>query len=213
MSVYRVGLYRWSFEVYIPATQSRTGKAIRARKRVLLKGVPEANALAHMHKLARETEAELRNAGANILAPRKRRSQSVNVENDQPPPPQENTARRPTPKPGDTLRAALLLAWDCPNEGLARTKDGERSYKHAAECIGALGATMPCAYVDGASYAYLIQHFTGEGMTHGAANKRVAALHRVLHFAAREGWIKRRPYGRYWGRFANPIAPAFRTPT
>lgn len=83
MSVYRIGLYRWGFDVCIPATQSRTGQAIRRRKRVLLKGVPEADALLHMHKLAREAEAELRNVGANMPAPRKRRSPSVNVENDQ----------------------------------------------------------------------------------------------------------------------------------
>lgn len=186
MSVFRIGLYRWGYEIYIPPGESPTGSAIRQRKRVLLKGVSEAEALAHVEKLRREAEAALRNS----------------------PGPPQALARKAAK--GGSLQDALLLAWLCPREGLAPTKEGAKTYKYAAECVAALGATLPCANVDEAAYTYLRTHFAERGVTPCAGFKRNEALHRVLHFAQREGWIAERPalnrrYGAAGAKTGAPI--------
>lgn len=185
MPVFRVGLYRWGYDVYIPPGESPTGKAILQRKRVLLKGVPEAEALAHVDKLRREAEASLCNAPREAETPQR-------------------------PAKGGLLQDALLLAWQCPEQGLARTREGTKTYRRAAECVAALGATLPCVSVDNASYSYLRSCFEDRALTPCAAHHRIAAFHRVLHFAVREGWIARRPVFDRSARFARPQANAER---
>jgi hypothetical protein len=176
-----------AIDIHVPATESPTGKAIRFRRRYKFTNEIKLKALAF------HIEAALRTTG--IWEP----EQSE---------PQERTAvTHPASKRG-SLGEALRLAWECPDEGLSRTKYGHRTYKEAADCVRVLGSTLPCARVDDAALRFLREWFVRNGLTGCAAQKRLASLYRVLHFAERDGWIARRPAFERHRYFGNAVTPA-----
>ena len=97
------------------------------------------------------------------------------------------------PPGGRALGNALRLAWECPNEGWSRLKEGAKEYRRAAECVRMIGEGMPCARVRREHFEALQTAFAQRGLRPGVIQQRLQAFYRVLHFAEREEWIAARP--------------------
>ena len=158
---------RASIDIFISPSDSPTGKAIRFRKRFAVES--EAAAKALEAKIASSLyETGTWGGAAPALPPE----------------------GRPT---GRTLQDALKLAWECPDEGWSRQRDGAKQHKLAKECLSVLGPYTPCAKIGRTDYTKLREAFEARGNSEATVTRKLQALYRVLYYAEREGWIRSRP--------------------
>lgn len=167
-------------DVYVPASESPTQKALRIRRKLRATTKTEAE------KLAVEIEHALRLHGVW-----NEDESAVTLSF----PPQGTTPYGAWPATNSkTLGAALTLAWNDLEEGWARNRDGLNSFKSAKEAIMLVGGPdMPCARIRREHYGILREALEKRNLAMGTVNRHMQSLNRVLYFAEREGWIRSRP--------------------
>jgi integrase len=156
-------------DVFVPPSESPTGKALRVRRRLANTTKLDAELLAS------EIERDLRTTG--VWTP------SAKIVEPIPKKPPQNR----------TLKAALELAYSDPEEGWHRNKVGERSYAQARAAVEIVGSGLRCAMVTREHFSQLRQQLEAEGAAPATIMRKLQGLYRVLYFAEREGWIARRP--------------------
>lgn len=172
-----------SIDIFIAANESPTGHAIRFRRRM------ECADLEGAKMLAIRIEAALRTTGKwtpeQLPSQSLPKSEAITLE--------QVDTRTLRPPGGRALCDALRLAWECPNEGWSRLKEGAKEYRRAAECVRMIGEGMPCIRVRREHFDALQRAFEQRGMKPGVVQQRLQAFSRVLYFALREDWIAVRP--------------------
>lgn len=168
------GSYR--IDCFVPANESPTGRLLRVRKRLSAKQHDEASA----KRLNAEITHSLRTAGRW-----RDKSSDPTI-----PQTQAASAARSGIK---TLQDAFKLACSDPEEGFATRRAWQALSSRARRAVDFLGPLTPCARVSRDDYTNLRFHVLGEGKSEQTALNVVRALHRILYFAERSGWISRRP--------------------
>ena len=104
-------------------------------------------------------------------------------------------ARSTVSRTTGTLKDALKIAWEHPDEGWhkGRKKSADCQYRNAKMVIDFLGENTLCCNIERADFTRANKHLQEQGNSGDTITRKLQAFSRVLYFAQLEGWIKARP--------------------